>query len=598
MIRIHRHYIFAAAAAAIVASTSSAHAQLLLRRQPYCPPQKLVCPPAPVPSGQAMPPVEPGKDSPIVPPSADAPSPDGTGGNAQDQAAQNNQQQQNQNQNQQPQPNLNTPTTAQASGATRNAAPDMIGDFFGFTNTTPFNFQLGFDGGFGSGIGGSAFGNAVIDGATNSLVFISGDGVNPAVINGSIAFQAPGGGILVPDPVTSQLTNLDGFDSGNQVNGKYVAIPVGTQTVDFIDSSSILSNGQLYQIVELVEQVPLSTTETAQINIGRLKMSEGTSPVPRDRLIFNYSAFQNANLGANGVNVQRFAPGFEKTFRDGQASVQVQFPFASTLSSNQIINDASFGSNEVEFGDITLALKHVLYEEEGFLMSGGLQMTIPTSEDQKYFVRNNFNQDVREFARMKAESFHLMPFVGFVNQEDRWFFQGMMQFDFDANGNSVHFNRNPFSNTSTLDYQGKLTAASYIFLDVSLAYQIYRAEDMRGRGIASIAPMVELHYNRSLNASDSIAVISDAPLAPGAPLVQLGQFGSGAKTFESLNAVVGTSINMKGGGAWLIGYGMPLTTGQDREFDGELRVFYSYRFGGQTGQAGTLPAGNLRSGVF
>lgn len=51
--------------------------------------------------------------------------------------------------------------------------------------------------------------------------------------------------------------------------------------------------------------------------IGRLKLTENTSPIPQDRVFVNYSYFDDTPLFPGGVNVNRVAPGFEKTFLDG-----------------------------------------------------------------------------------------------------------------------------------------------------------------------------------------------------------------------------------------------------------------------------------------
>ncbi len=58
--------------------------------------------------------------------------------------------------------------------------------------------------------------------------------------------------------------------------------------------------------------------------VGRTKISDDNSPLPRDRVIFNYDYFDNAQLTSTGVNVHRFSPGFEKTFFDQMASIEVR----------------------------------------------------------------------------------------------------------------------------------------------------------------------------------------------------------------------------------------------------------------------------------
>ncbi|MFM9058171.1 MAG: hypothetical protein ACKOSQ_03420, partial [Planctomycetaceae bacterium] len=62
-------------------------------------------------------------------------------------------------------------------------------------------------------------------------------------------------------------------------------------------------------------------------NVGFVKLSENVSPLPRDRVYFNYSYFHNALIGDIRNDVNRFTPGFEKTFADGWTSIEVRTPF-------------------------------------------------------------------------------------------------------------------------------------------------------------------------------------------------------------------------------------------------------------------------------
>ena len=55
------------------------------------------------------------------------------------------------------------------------------------------------------------------------------------------------------------------------------------------------------------------------------KISEEQSPMPRDRVFFNYNYFNNARSDCPNVAGRVF--GFEKTFLDGAASVELRLPF-------------------------------------------------------------------------------------------------------------------------------------------------------------------------------------------------------------------------------------------------------------------------------
>ena len=105
----------------------------------------------------------------------------------------------------------------------------------------------------------------------------------------------------------------------------------------------------------------------------------GGSPVTRDRAFFHYDYFDNVALGS-GVNVSRFTPGFEKLIFDDLTSFELRAPFATTLDSDININ-GSTSTSEVEFGDITLALKRVLAQGNDWVISAGLQFSLPSADD-------------------------------------------------------------------------------------------------------------------------------------------------------------------------------------------------------------------------
>jgi hypothetical protein len=80
--------------------------------------------------------------------------------------------------------------------------------------------------------------------------------------------------------------------------------------------------------------------------VGRTKIADDNSPLPRDRFIFNYDYFNNASLGS-GIDVSRISLGVEKTFLDQQASVELRIPFASTLDSTSTADGMTGRGNRV-----------------------------------------------------------------------------------------------------------------------------------------------------------------------------------------------------------------------------------------------------------
>lgn len=282
-------------------------------------------------------------------------------------------------------------------------------------------------------------------------------------------------------------------------------------------------------------------------NVGSSKIAENSSPVPRDRVYLNYSYFDGVPLLPNGVNVNRFTPGFEKTFFDGMSSIEVRTPFASTLSNTLFVNDPNDVSS-AEFGNVTLFLKQLLYTSDTLAFSGGLGLALPTASDVTVFDTRGGPQ----LARIQNQSVHLLPFLGSLyTPTDQLFVQQFLQFDFDANGNAVSVANIPF---------GRLNEMTFLYYSIGGGYWLYN-DPNSDRLFSRIAPIVELHYNKSLTNTDALLSPSDLDL---------------------LNGVVGVTAMMGENKSLTLAYTTPLGAGDNRQFNGELRVMLNWYFGGST----------------
>ncbi|MDA1014611.1 MAG: hypothetical protein O3A00_09190 [Planctomycetota bacterium] len=315
------------------------------------------------------------------------------------------------------------------------------------------------------------------------------------------------------------------------------------------------------------EDCAIDFTSPVGSAVGRLKLSENVSPVPRDRVFLNYNLFTNVPFYQSGpssdfqfngdVNVNRFTYGFEKTFLDEMMSFEFRLPFASTLDNN-IYGDGSSSTNHLELGNMTLIQKTVLHATDDFAFTGGLAMVLPTADD----VLVSITRGAQTLVRIENESVHLMPFLGALyTPNDRFFAQAVLQFDFDANGNSVQADPNL---TGLVDV-GTLNDQSFLFLDVAMGYWVHRSNTGMVRGIA---PTLELHYNRSIQDPDLIRTGG-----AGSPLTM--NIGGASQDIEMINMVLGTTFDLDDGSSLTLGYSVPLT-GTDREFDGELRIMFNY----------------------
>lgn len=294
----------------------------------------------------------------------------------------------------------------------------------------------------------------------------------------------------------------------------------------------------------------------AGYTLGRMKLGENSSPIPRDRIFFNYSHFTGVPLSTQPISVNRYTPGFEKTFIDGLCSLEVRTPFGSTLD-NDIMASGPTSDNDFQFGNMFLTLKGVLLQHDNWLISAGSSLLLPTAEDTRVIDPVT----TQELLRFDNKSTHIMPFIGgtYIPSE-RLFAQWIVQCDIDSNGT-------PVVATDQLGTRkvGTLQDFTLLYTDVSLGYWLYKSGPGQGQTITGIAPLVEVHYNRSLNQADSI---SD-------PVYQINQV---IADFDNVNMQMGLIFDIRNNSRLGFGYATPLGNSFDRVFDKEFRVTFNRYF--------------------
>ncbi|MEK6262572.1 MAG: hypothetical protein AABP62_28585 [Planctomycetota bacterium] len=295
--------------------------------------------------------------------------------------------------------------------------------------------------------------------------------------------------------------------------------------------------------------------------VGTSKIAENTSPIPRDRVYLNYSYFDGVPLLANGVNVNRITPGIEKTFFGGMSSIEVRTPFASTLSNDLFIPNQNTPPNDTdsaEFGNLTAYLKQLLYTSDTLAVSVGLGLTLPTAGDTNVFLAPG----LPPLVNIKNQSVHLLPFAGSLyTPTDKLFVQQFLQFDFDANGNAVR--------DGGFQPAGRLNDMTVLYYSVGAGYWLYNNPDSN-RLFTRIAPIVELHYNKSLTNTDRLVTPNQIIINPV------------ASNLDLLNGVVGLTAMMGENKSLTLAYTTPLGAGDNRQFNGELRLMFNWFFGGPT----------------
>jgi hypothetical protein len=290
--------------------------------------------------------------------------------------------------------------------------------------------------------------------------------------------------------------------------------------------------------------------------VGLTKISDGNSPLPRDRVIFDYDYFSRVPLTDNGIPVNRFSPGFEKTFCDQRASLEVRVPFASTLSSN-IQAEGVGNTNRAELGDVHLTLKGLVIRGETCNVAAGLGIDLPTADDVHVL-----GADGTTLLRVRNDAVLLTPYVAYLwTPCDRLWLQNWAQFVFDANSDQVQAN----VDGSGLAPVGHLYQQSLAEVDAQLGYWVCQN---RGGGalLNGLAPFVELHYNATMNSAQS---------------VENGNFGVGFGRggFNELNITAGLLIHACDHVILGVGAAAPLLGHDERTFDYQVGIRGSILFG-------------------
>ena len=349
-----------------------------------------------------------------------------------------------------------------------------------------------------------------------------------------------------------------GFSSDNALLGEIAksSLPVLPHKAHFIAKLLLLNASDLGRTPMEWEQF-LSAQRLADASsggVGRMKIAEGGTILPQDRFFFRYSYLDNVRYSNGGQHLNRYVPGFEKSFGDGMFSVEVRAPFAANTVTSSTLNGDTFSSgSDTRFGNLTVYLKSLLLDTGKFAVSGGLGVVTPTASDTRVSYANG-----TPLLSIQNDSVRLQPFLGgLYTPNDRLFVQSFLQWDGAANGNRVAIN----STGTGLTSAGRITDPSNLFLDVGAGYWLYRSNEKRG--LTGIIPMVEIHQNSVLQPGD---VVTAGPF-------QVGNFTG---TTSLTNIVAGTTFEFGKSSNLTASYVGPVGGGSDRQFDGGLQVFYSF----------------------
>ena len=285
----------------------------------------------------------------------------------------------------------------------------------------------------------------------------------------------------------------------------------------------------------------------------RFKLSDNSSPLPRDRVFFNYHHFHNALTDANLTpqNLDRYTFGLERTFLDELASIELRGPFSDGLANQQVVS--SLGTTGTEFGNLSLTLKGLLLSDDSSAVSAGIAMVFPTGADATVTFSAT---DSLEF---RNGSFYLQPFLAYYRQvNEQLFHQFFVQFDFDASGSELRY-----YGPGSVDFTAEeIRSQNLMYLDYQLGWWWYESD--ANEGIQRIAPIVELHYTTTLED------LENGSLGQGV-------FVQNARR-DILNLTGGLYFQLSDTASLKVASAAPLRSDLDKLFDAEFSLQYERRY--------------------
>ncbi|MGQ9573924.1 MAG: SPOR domain-containing protein [Thermoguttaceae bacterium] len=319
--------------------------------------------------------------------------------------------------------------------------------------------------------------------------------------------------------------------------------------------------GDLFSSGGLIAYWPLDGNQPILLNVPaaggdrRFKIADDNNPIPTDRVFFNYNMFNNALLAADGRvrDFNRFTFGLEKTFLQGDASVELRLPFGNGLDSTQSLLPGT-PLMATEFGNIPLVFKALVARCEHQAWSLGMAVIFPTGSDGR--LRDFQQEDVLV---IENDAVHLQPFVGWLWKPvgRRLFLQGFGQIDFSTTGNDVLARPDPYF--PELVRVGRFQDQNLLMLDLKIGYWLYANDE--ARWVTGVVPAFELHYLSTIQDADEVGGVTN-------PFNRVDALAATA----GLHFLIGQQSTLT------VAAAAPLRPGEDALFDAELLVQFNRRF--------------------
>lgn len=297
-----------------------------------------------------------------------------------------------------------------------------------------------------------------------------------------------------------------------------------------------------------------------------VKIAENDSPIPVDRVFFNYNHFHNVfefqeaslfpipQLTTRQLPIDRYTLGFEKTFLGGNWSCELRLPLNGTVEAE----GTAFAVSGGNWGNLAVIVKSLLYDDGVLAVGAGLGIDTPTGSRAEADIG-----DVQ--VTFENEAVHLLPYLGGIwSPTESLFFTGFLQVDVATGGNDVIVSQFGLPGQSA----GLFNSQNLLYVDAGVGYWLYQnpyADWMTG-----LAGVLEVHYTTALNDTDSVFFQGDGTF---------GLISNPQNRFDvvnltaGLNFLLGELSNLRVAGV------APLGDSADRRFfDAEVQVQFNQRF--------------------
>jgi hypothetical protein len=395
-----------------------------------------------------------------------------------------------------------------------------------------------------------------------SIVFtgmVMGQEPQPLQLSGPDEFVAPSqtGGATSRVEGNRQGRSTSRSQRGSSSRGTYVRVSrapnmFGDTLNPRLSYLPLKSTGQSQEL--------MSAFTAPQGGGGSFNASENNTAIPTDRVYFIYNGFFNAASNSVGFgptqqsqDIHRYLLGFERTFLDGNLSIDVRMPFVNSMQ----FENFGIASETGNIGNLTMYAKGLMLSDDSTALATGLGIGLPTGSDVE--VTRTVGPTT-QLLTIQNEAVTLMPFIAStMTLNDRWFVQSFSQVLFVTSGDPIVNNGQS---------AGVYTAQNLFQSDIGLGRWLW--QDSSQPYFTGLAGVVELHYTSTIQDSDAVDL--------GFGNLLSGEIANADNRVDLLNLTSGIHAQLGPMSALRVGAVVPLKDAPNRTFDSEIQVSFNRKF--------------------